>query len=148
MTKRAITKAEREKQHVARIRGLVKNSPGQKVDLATLRHQADRFQNGRGDSSLHNALDEVEREVTRHNADVHKGLGGGGGTVPQTMSDANQRAIETRRRTQEHFKREKAKELERKRGLTAVAPTSDNHSNGMQYGEDFNRRRNGRGFSR
>lgn len=136
-----------EARQVARIRKLVENSPGQKVDLGVLRHQADRLENGRGDSSLHDALDQTEREVIRHNKDVHKGLSGGTAPGGATMGNASERAMETRRRTAEHFKQEKAKELERKRGLTAVAPTSDNHSNGMQYGESFNRRRNGRGFS-
>lgn len=143
MAKRTMTEAEREKRQVARIRKLVENSPGEVVDLATLRHQADRLETGRGDETLHNALDEVEREVIRHNADVHRGPAGG----PAPMVDADQRAIETRRRTQEHFKQERAKELERKRGLTPVMPNSDDHPGRMQYGEGFSRTRNGRGFS-
>lgn len=145
MTKRTITKAEREKRHVSRIRKMVQKSPGEIADLATTRHRADSLQTKTGDETLHDALDEVEREVTRHNANVYRGSAGG--TAPRTMSDAQDRAVETRQRTAEHFKREKAQQLERKRGMTAVAPTSDNHPNKAQYGEGFNRVRKGRGFS-
>ena len=126
-------RAERTGRHVSNIREMIGNSPGEKVDISTLRHWADQMETDHGDESLHDALDLTEHDLIQHNKAVHRESAGALGGTPRTIQEARNRAQETRR-TQEMFRETKRQEKERKAALSPVAPMNAGHPSRMRHG--------------
>lgn len=109
----------RPRRHAGRIRNLIENSGGKRIDVATLRHKADEIESDFGDSSLHDALDLTEREIRRHNKAV---LRNSKAPHPRIARQVEERAQETRRRTKELFKETKRVDDERKSAKSVQQP--------------------------